>query len=172
MIAMLLLTAGACTESGATGTSDERGDASASDPVSEGDPRLRACVEAAGYDWGEAWPPWSSPEPAPEGSVWADPAFQQAWEGCLANVGLGEPFDQERISRESREVLKYVACMRKRGWNLPDPLPSDSPLHPGLLDRPIAVPSDPEAANHYYRDSADCGFPFYDENDNLLPIEE
>jgi hypothetical protein len=104
--------------------------------------------------------------------LWADPAFQQAWQGCLIEIGQSEPFDQERIARENRETLKYIACMRERGWNLPDPEPSDSPLHPGLLDEPIAVPEDPEAADQYYRDSADCGFPYYDENDNLLPLGE
>jgi len=103
-------------------------------------------------------------------SLWADPAFQKDYEGCLVEVGFMEPFDQARIARESREVLKYVGCMRDRGWNLSDPEPSDSSLHPGLLDPPISIPKDPEAADQYYRDSADCGLPHYDEKDNLLPL--
>ncbi|MGH2657614.1 MAG: hypothetical protein ACRDIZ_13135 [Actinomycetota bacterium] len=135
----------------------------------EGDSGLRVCIEGAGYDWDEVWPIWSSPEHPPEDSVFADRAFWQAWQVCLVETGNLEPWDEQRIAEENRETLKYMECMRDRGWNLPDPETSDSPIHPGLLGEPIAVPEDPEAAARYYRGSADCGFPFYDEDDNLLP---
>lgn len=168
---VLFLAAGSCTGSDTAATPDDPGGGESSPGVSEGDPRLRACIEGAGYDYEEVYPPWSSPSPPPEDSVFADPAFWQVLEGCLVEAGLGEPFDQERIARENRETLKYVACMRDRGWELPEPTPWEGPEHPGLLDEPISVPEDPEAADQYYRDSADCGFPFYDENDNLLPLD-
>ncbi|HVM35662.1 MAG TPA: hypothetical protein VM784_09995 [Actinomycetota bacterium] len=167
---VLLLVAPSCARTDTTAGHHDGGAAQARLADSEGDPRLRACIEGAGYNWDEVWPPWNSPEPAPDGSLWADPAFQKDYEGCLVEVGFMEPFDQARIARESREVLKYVGCMRDRGWNLSDPEPSDSSLHPGLLDPPISIPKDPEAADQYYRDSADCGLPHYDEKDNLLPL--
>lgn len=167
---VLLLVATSCAGTDTTtGSDDTRGEDSRL-AASEGNPRVRACIEGAGYNWDEVWPPWNSPEPAPEGSLWADPAFQKDYQGCLVDAGVMEPFDQARIARESREVLEYVACMRERGWNLSDPEPSDSSLHPGLLDPPISIPEDPEAADQYYRDSADCGLSHYDENDNLLPL--
>lgn len=136
----------------------------------EGDSGLRACIEGAGYDWDEVWPVWSSSEHPPEDSVFADRAFWQAWEVCLVETGNLEPWDGERIAEGNREVMKYVRCMLERGWRLPDPEPWEGPIHPGLLDRPTSVPEGPEAADRYYRDSADCGFPFYDDKNNLLPL--
>lgn len=152
--------------------------AGSGDSIRRVDPRdgvsdLQACIEEAGYDWDELWPVWNSPEHPPEDSVFADDAFWQAWAVCRVETGLVEPFTKERIAAENREVRKYVRCMRDRGWRLPDPEPSDSPYHPGRLDPPIdSVPDDPEAADQYYRDSTDCGYSFYDENDNLLPLGE
>jgi hypothetical protein len=155
----------------------------ARDPVQAGsgdsnrgvDPRagvsdLQVCIEGAGYDWDEVFPVWNSPEHPPKDSVFADEAFWQAWAVCRVELGLVEPFSEERITAENREKRKYMACMRGRGWDLPDPEISDSPYHPGLLEWPVSVPQQSEAADQYYRDSADCGYPFYDENDNLLPL--
>lgn len=108
------------------------------------DPLFRDCIEGAGYDWEEVYPPWNSPEPPPKDSVFADRAFWQAWEVCLVETGLVEPFDEERIAAENREVMKYVRCMRERGWNLPDPWPWEGPYHPGLLTpADFDVPKDP-----------------------------
>lgn len=129
---------------------------------SEGEPRLQTCIEAAGYVWEEVYPPWNSPEPPPGGSVFADRAFWQAWEVCLVESGFEVQFDEERIAAENREVRKYVRCMRDRGWNLPDPWPWEGPFHPGLLTpADFDVPEDQEAADQYYRDTADCGIPAY-----------
>lgn len=122
---------------------------------------IQACIEEAGYDWEEVHPVWNSPEPPPQDSVFADRAFWQAWEVCLVETGL-EPFTEERIARENRETLEYVACMRERGWDLPDPWPWEGPIHPGLLTPgDFDVPEDAEAADQYYRDTADCGIPAY-----------
>ena len=75
-------------------------------------------------------------------------------------------FSQARIDRENRETREYVACMRERGWVLPEPTPWEGPPHPGLLDPPLL---DPGAPDQYYLDSNDCGVPSYDEHNNLLP---
>lgn len=85
--------------------------------------------------------------------------------------GRWGPFDQARIDRENRETRAYVECMRERGWALPEPTVWEGPPHPGLLDPPLAVPIDHPAApdERYYSDSNDCGVPYYDEDDNLLP---
>lgn len=139
-------------------------------PPGVDEPRLVRCLEAAGYDWEEVYPPWNSPEHPPEDSVFAERAFWEAWEVCLVESGL-EPFSEERIAAENREVRKYVRCMRDRGWSVPDPWPWEGPIHPGLLTPADHMPEDPEAADQYYRDSADCGYPMYDEEDNLLPLE-
>ena len=83
-----------------------------------------------------------------------------------------QPFSQARIERENRETWAYVACMRERGWPLPDPTPWEGPEHPGLLDPPLSDPrdwDDPAAADQYYLDSNECGFPYMDKDDNLLP---
>jgi hypothetical protein len=76
------------------------------------------------------------------------------------------PFTQARIDRENRETREYVACMRERGWPLPEPTPWEGPPHPGLLDPPTV---DPGAADQYYLDSNDCGLTYYGEDDNVLP---
>ena len=129
------------------------------------DPRIgvspiQACIEEAGYDWDEVHPVWDSPEHPPADSVFADDAFWKAWEVCSVETGLVEPFSEERIAAENREVRKYVRCMRQRGWELADPEPWEGPYHPGLLDPPInSVPEDTEAANRYRHDSANCGVP-------------
>jgi hypothetical protein len=130
---------------------------------------LQACIEEAGYDWDEVRPVWDSPEHPPEGSVFADDAFWHAWEVCVVESGAVAPFTKERIAAENHEVREYVRCMRGRGWKLPDPKTWEGPYHPGLLDPPIRVPEDPGEADQYYLDSTDCGYSFYDENDNLLP---
>lgn len=85
--------------------------------------------------------------------------------------GRWGPFDQDRIDRENRETRAYVACMSERGWSLPEPTVWEGPPHPGLLDPPLAVPIDhPKAPDaRYYADSNECGVPYYDEDDNLLP---
>lgn len=144
--------------------------------AAEGDPRLRACLEGAGYDYDEVYPPWSLPDPPPKDSVFADPAFWQDLEGCLQDTGLSQsrPFDAARIAAENRETLEYVACMRDQGWALSDPEPWEGPPHPGLLTPRDALPPehDREARDQYYRDSNDCGHPFYDDKDNLLPLDE
>ncbi|HEX2296424.1 MAG TPA: hypothetical protein VHN37_14100 [Actinomycetota bacterium] len=75
-------------------------------------------------------------------------------------------FSQARIERENRETREYVACMRERGWPLPEPTPWEGAEHPGLLDPPL---TDPGAADQYYLDSDECGLRYYDEDDNLLP---
>jgi hypothetical protein len=92
--------------------------------------------------------------------VFANDEFWQAWEVCVVETGLVEPFSEERIAAENREVREYVRCMRDRGWKLPDPWPWEGPYHPGLLTpADFDVPEDPEAADQYYRDTADCGIP-------------
>jgi len=88
----------------------------------------------------------------PRDSVFAEDAFWTAWEVCPVETGLVEPFTEERISMENRETTAYVRCMRDRGWDLPDPWPWEGPYHPGLLTPgDFDVPSDPEAADRYYR---------------------
>lgn len=141
---------------------------------------LQACIEGAGYDWDEVYPLLTSASP-PEDSVFADPAFRRAWEACLVETGLVGPFevgeslpqpnryDEERIAEENRGVLAYLRCMRVRSWDLADPEPWEGPPHPGLLTVRHAVPGDPEAADQYFRDSAECGHPFFDKQGNLLP---
>lgn len=97
--------------------------------------------------------PLTDPAGAPSGSANRDQMFSQA-----------------RIEKENRETQEYVACMRERGWPLPEPTPWEGPPHPGLLDPPRSVPrDDPAAADQYYLDSNDCGVPYYDKDDNLLP---
>lgn len=147
---------------------------SANPQVDPGEHDLRACIEQAGYDWEEVYPVWNSPFPAPKDSVW-DRAFWRAWEVCVVETGAVEPFTEERIAAESRETMAYVRCMRERGWNLPDPEPSDSPYHPGLLKYPqFDVPQDPKAADRYYRDTADCGLPAHGPwwSDEPLPLDK
>ena len=103
---------------------------------------MRVCLELAGYNWDEVWPLWSSPEPPPEDSVFADPAFWQVLEACLAGNGRSdEPFDGARIAEENRRVLEYVGCMHEREWSLPDPEPWEGPEHPGLLSVRSSVPT-------------------------------
>jgi hypothetical protein len=80
-------------------------------------------------------------------------------------------YDQARIAEENRKVRDYTRCMRDRGWSLPEPDAWEGPPHPGLLDPPHDVPDDPDAAEWYYRDSAECGVPYWDESGNLLPVE-
>ena len=75
---------------------------------------------------------------------------------------VGGPFDEERIARENREVREYVSCMHDRGWSLPEPEVWEGPPHPGLLDPPVAIPDEPEAADRYFRDSGACGVRFED----------
>ena len=70
----------------------------------------------------------------------------------------GGPFDEKRIAEENGEVRAYMSCMRERGWSLPEPKVWEGPPHPGLLDPPLAVPEDPDAAERYFRDSAACGY--------------
>lgn len=163
----------ACAERDAGDPTAEQAPKEAVVAADEGDPRLRACLESAGYDYDEVYPPWSSHDPPPEDSVFADPAFWQDLEGCLHETGLSDSptFDAARIASENHEKLKYVACMRERGWPLPDPEPWEGPAHPGLLTPEHALPPehDREATDQYHRDSNDCGLPFFDENDNLLP---
>lgn len=138
----------------------------------EGSPRLRACLEGAGYDYDEVYPPWSSHDPPPEDSVFADPAFWQDFEGCLHDAGLSKRFGAARVASENRKTLEYVACMREAGWALPDPEPWEGPQHRGLLTPVDAAPPehDPEGRERYFRDSADCGLPYLDEHDN--PVTE
>jgi hypothetical protein len=78
---------------------------------------------------------------------------------------IGGPFDEERIARENDEVREYVSCMRDRGWSLPEPEVWVGPPHPGLLDPPVAIPDEPEAADRYFRDSGTCGVRFEDDRD-------
>lgn len=175
-VTVLFLAAAACAGPVTTATPDNRSGGELPLGISEDDlPRLRACIEGAGYDWEEVYPPWSSSSPPPADSLFADPAFNQAWNACLADAGIIEPFDQARIEEENRDMLAFVGCMRDRGWNLPEPMPWEGSEHPGLFDAPQINPEDiedPESANQYFRDSADCGIPVYDENDNLLPLEQ
>jgi hypothetical protein len=92
----------------------------------------------------------------------------------LAESGLSEkgPFDQRRIDQENREVLAYVRCIRERGWNVADPEAWEGTEHPGLLDPPPPPKlDDPEAQDQYYRDAAECGFPVFDDEGNVLPLE-
>lgn len=165
----------ACAGGDANDPTAEQAPGQAALAADEGDPRLRACLEGAGYNYDEVYPPWSSHEPPPEDSVFADPAFWQDLEGCLHETGLSDSptFDAARIASENRETLKYVACMRERGWPLPDPESWEGPPHPGLLTPQDALPPkhDREATDQYHRDSNDCGLPFFDENDNLLPVD-
>lgn len=125
--------------------------------------RLRACMESAGYAWEEVWPPWTSPEPPPEDSVFADPNLELTMQSCLVEAGVLEepPFTDERIEQENREMLEYVQCMRERGWEVPDPEPMvDDPVHPGLLNFPvIEYGADEESQSQFFRDSTDCGIP-------------
>jgi hypothetical protein len=170
----LIIVVGPACSLGPSVDDSTRQDAASNTSVvpNEGDPRLKACLEAAGYDYAEVWPPWSSAEPPPQDSVFADPAFWEDFDGCLQKTGLAQAsdFGEARIASENREVLQYVGCMRDRGWNLPDPEPWEGPPHPGLLERPMALPKDDrEAMDQYYRDSFECGFGFYDDEDNLLP---
>lgn len=162
----------ACTTPATNSPDDSAVDSSSS--VDDGDPRLRACLEESGYNYNEVWPPWSSPEPPLEGSVFADPQFWLDFESCLVESGISEGpvFEPERIAEDNREMLEYVRCMNERGWNLPEPEPSTDPLHPGLLDFPTVELQldDQETMDQYHRDSAECGIPFFDENDNLLPL--
>ena len=171
-LALLLVGMASCTGPGSTGAPEEPIGAGSPGEVNEDDPRLKACIEAAGYDYEEVTPVWSSSSPPPEGSIYADPAFWQAWTGCLEEAGVIEPFSQARTERENRETLEYVECMRDRGWDMPDPHVWTGPEHPGLLTPrdPEPLPQDKESLNQYYRDTDDCGLPVYDENDNLLPI--
>ncbi|MGH2723228.1 MAG: hypothetical protein ACRDI0_03000 [Actinomycetota bacterium] len=152
--------------------------------VDPSNPSLQACIERTGYDWDKVYPLLTSGSPPPEGSVFADPAFRRAWEACLVETGLVGPFDaeeslpqpnrydEERIAEENRDVLAYLRCMGVRGWDLPDPEPWQGEPHPGLLTARHAVPGDPEAANRYFRDSAECGHPFFNNQGNLLPLGE
>ncbi|MDQ3914976.1 MAG: hypothetical protein M3323_06535 [Actinomycetota bacterium] len=174
-LTLTFLFGAACAEGDTSDSTAEQASEQAVVTAEEGDPRLRACLEGAGYNYEEVYPPWNSHEPPPEDSVFADPAFWQDLEGCLHETGLSNSptFDAARIASENRGTLKYVSCMRERGWALPDPEPWEGPPHPGLLTPVDALPPehDREATDQYYRDSNDCGHPFYDENDNLLPVE-
>lgn len=170
-VALLLLAAGSCTATDTAATPEGRAATSPAD-ANEGDPRLRACVEAAGYDWDAAWPPWTSEEPPPEDSLYADPAFHAVLEGCLVETGAAAegPFDEERIARENAVVLEYVRCMRARGWELPEPEVWEGPEHPGLLEQPpVPVPEGAAEAEQAARDSLECGFPLRRDVDGASP---
>lgn len=172
-LTLTLLFGVACAEGDANNSTAGQAPEQAVLAADEGDPRLRACLEGAGYDYDEVYPPWSSHDPPPEDSVFADPAFWRDLEGCLRDAGLSKPFDAARVASENRKTHEYVACMREGGWALPDPEPWEGPEHPGLLTPVDALPPehDREARVQYYRDSNDCGLPLLDENDNLLTVD-
>lgn len=82
------------------------------------------------------------------------------------------PFTEERIAAENREVRAYVRCMRawverSRSLALGGPVPC------GAADtrRLRRARGDPEGADQYYRDTADCGIPAYRQewSDDPLP---
>jgi hypothetical protein len=144
-VLLCILGAAGCADAAAGQPDDAEPSAGVSPEVER---QIIECLAEAGFD------------PTPP-QVDEDGRFTQALEQCVTRLGVRDQFfrepdpqeqEQERI-RHNERMLAYVACMRERGWQVPDPVADADGF---LLDQePVGLDGAQRTA--FANDLRECG---------------
>jgi hypothetical protein len=114
-----------------------------------------SCMLDAGYDTDAIGPPPIGP--IPTDSVWSDVDYRRAFDRCIVQAGIGDVLGDspEEVAAKNAKAIGITACMRDRGWTMPEP--TRHPVYGYLVPGGPDIPTDTVDAQRQLDDLTTCG---------------